>query len=533
MNESSISLTAMSKLRAILRSSRFRHCGLACALAVLAISCSPGPTAARPPTSQQAAQSAAEIEPVTTALMKRLESGAAQPAPDARAAADRGDFGFIYSGAGLGGGEHMPGVFCHTPYLRGGSAKASIHWGDSFDAELSRRMSLYERYAAEYNRALIDHPRFPYADLCAPVARRPAVLGEPGGLSHIGRPARALTRAPLNLHEAARRGSPAQVRRFLREGNVEDLDHFNMTALAWAVAHGREDVAGLLLSAGAKSMPAGADSMSVTPVLAAISQKRMKLLRRLDLPKPLPGSYVEAAIRTNDVDMVRKAFDAPHEALRSGSLLGGIAPSAEVAALLIQRQGKAAANAALLEGAQRGRIDLMRVAIDNGADVNTSDYRGETPLMAALELFDPDPLPLVDLLLSAGARVNDKPGPGAGWETAYWRAYRRATSSAGPRLDIFRRVSAAGGDASVPMRPGVPSVWTVVFPPRGDLTEIIAPAPEVLEMLVAAGMDLNAPYQDQCVLGAVETLTGQQGDVAKTLRRLGAKRRSASGRCTL
>jgi hypothetical protein len=51
-------------------------------------------------------------------------------------------------------------------------------------------------------------------------------------------------------------------------------------------------------------------------------------------------------------------------------------------------------------------------------------------------------------------------------------------------------------------------------------------------MLAAAGMDLNAPYQEQCVLDAVEKLTGRQGEVAQTLRRLGARRRSASGACT-
>jgi ankyrin repeat protein len=475
-------------------------------------------------------QRSSDIEAATAELGKRLESGSANPLTDARAAADRGDFGLIYSASGLGGGARTPGVICHTPYMQGPSTKAGAQWGDNFTPEVTAAMNRFVGYASAYNRAVIDHPKFPYADLCAPATESDQRTGGVGGLDLIGRRARALTRAPLGLHEAARRGSVAQVRDLLARYGVDELDDFNMTPLAWAVAHGRVAVAEVLIHVGAKSMPEGLDNRDVTPVLAAISQKRLGLLRRLDAPRPYPAQYVETAIRSNDPAMVRAVFDAPHESPRQTELLGSTTPSAPVAKVIIEREGKAAANAVLLEGASKGRVDLVHLAIGSGADVNATGFNGQSPLLAALDTFAVDPRPVLDLLLAAGADVNQKPRPGLGYETPFWKAYFLATSSVAGREDLLPRVLRAGGDASVPRRPGVPSVWTVVFPPRGDLTEITAPSPEVLEALVHAGMDLNAPYQGQCVLNAVERLTGPSGQVATTLRRLGAKR-AAGGIC--
>lgn len=273
-------------------------------------------------------------------------------------------------------------------------------------------------------------------------------------------------------------------------------------------------------------MPEGTSGQDVTPVLAAISQRRVELLRQLARPQQYSRIYVHSAIRSNDAAIVLAVLGAPHETIEplSISALTSAPISLEVAEALIALKGQQAANAVLYEGAQKGRLELVQLGLARGADANAADSSGKTPLFVALDSYQFDPLPIVDALLKAGADVNQPPRRGTGFENAFWRAYRRATSTAGPRPELLRRVERAGGDANVPLRPGIPPVWTVVFPPRGDLTEIIAPSEPILRILIDAGLDINAVHQKQCVLDAVEKLTGPTGEAATTLRKLGARR---------
>lgn len=476
------------------------------------------------PSSLRISQSVSVIQANGAALMKRLEAGAGDPVRDAQAAAARGDFGFINSGSDISGLGSPVGVICRTPYGQGISITAAVLFGHVVDKGLLSRRARITSYGSGYNRTLIDHPRFPIADLCAPAEG--ATTYGPNGLGLIGQAARRLARPPLSLHEAARRGSLAQVSAFLVNEEVDNRDHFGMTPLAWAVAYGREPIVSVLIRAGAGSM--AADSADATPVMAAINHGRVTLLRRLDAPRPYPAHYVEAAIRTDDIAIVREVFSQPHEAPRLG-WLHRLAPSPEVAQILIGASGQEAANAILVEAARRGDIELMKRAIARGADVNASAPH-KPPLFAALELYNADPLPVAEVLIAAGADVNIQPRSGQGHGTPFWRAYQRAVYSEG-RIDLLRLFARAGGDARLAMRPGKPPVWTVVFPSRGDLGEIIAPSPEIMALLVASGLDLNAVLDDKCVLDAVENVTGPGGQVAQNLRHLGARRRAASGVC--
>ncbi|BCW89069.1 hypothetical protein sos41_22240 [Alphaproteobacteria bacterium SO-S41] len=473
----------------------------------------------------EGSQSSAHVDATTTDILERLEAGTANPEEDARRSADDGDFGFVYSGVR---GTAAIGVRCHTPYGRGLSVRASALWGDSFDEKKSRAYSRFNDYAAAYNRAIVEHDRFPIADLCVEAdPGEPRSPGE-GGLSRLGGPARTLERQPLTLHEAARRGGVDETRRFLEAEPVDGPDCFGMTALAWAVAYGREDIALLLLKAGAQSMARG-DEGGVTPVLAAISQKHLPLLRLLEPPNPYPRKYVEAAIRSDDLGIAAAVFDAPHD---SPVELG--APNLEMAAFVITREGKPAADKYLFTGADRMRIDLARLALQNGADVNFPDYGGDTPLLEALDHYGLELVPMVELLVSAGADVNIRVNPGHGYDTPFWKAYRRADDVRFGGAEVFRRLLQAGADPNVEMKPGIPSVWTVVFPPRGggDFSEIIAPSPEIMALLVESGLDLNTVYRDQCVLDVVGAVPGADGTVAETLRQMGAKRRAPDGTCS-
>ena len=64
-----------------------------------------------------------------------------------------------------------------------------------------------------------------------------------------------------------------------------------------------------------------------------------------------------------------------------------------------------------------------------------------------------------------------------------------------------------------------------MFPYGYDHTKLDASfvTPELLEMLVSNGMDVNAEWNGKRVLGPVEAQAGRDSELARTLRKLGAK----------
>ncbi|MBM3793824.1 MAG: ankyrin repeat domain-containing protein [Acidobacteria bacterium] len=58
-----------------------------------------------------------------------------------------------------------------------------------------------------------------------------------------------------------------------------------------------------------------------------------------------------------------------------------------------------------------GPVDMVRLLLESGADVNARDTRGMTPLMLAVASEQQDPA-IVKLLLSRGARREDKSAAG-------------------------------------------------------------------------------------------------------------------------
>ncbi|MES2033174.1 MAG: ankyrin repeat domain-containing protein, partial [Pseudomonadota bacterium] len=434
----------------------------------------------------------------------------------------------VYEGYVRGDRDITVGVVCHTPYQAGPGGRAVTEWGDSISADEGDFRQRYRAYAKTFNRTMVDDPAFPYADICRPLRDDDGVRPEwSGNYTLIGGPARVLTRKPLTLHEAARRGSAAQVRAFLRRQNVDDLDVFGMTALTWAVAHGRDEIVAVLLAAGASPTPELPDSIAPNPVLAAVTQSRVALFKRLS-PEPLSARFVDEAIRSADPAMVRAVFAMPHQAPRL-DWLGE--PSAEVAAIVIDHEGKRAADAFLAIGADKSRSDLVQLAIARGADVNIPNGAGELPLVSALDRYRPETETIVAALLAAGADPNRQPRPGHG-ETALWRAYEHMDELTGARSELLRLMLRSGGDASVDWWPDVPSAWAVVFRVRWDLTQPRPPSLEILRLLHAAGMDLNAPYKGQCLLDALEMAVGRDAQAVRDLKTLGAKRRAASGKCS-
>lgn len=65
-----------------------------------------------------------------------------------------------------------------------------------------------------------------------------------------------------------------------------------------------------------------------------------------------------------------------------------------------------------------GRVDTVKFLIENGADVNAKDKRGETPLMFASAF---DRCRVLKLLIDNGADVNAKDK--GGWSALIYGAY--------------------------------------------------------------------------------------------------------------
>lgn len=458
-------------------------------------------------------------------LQRRLESGVADPVADAASAARRGEFRLIVAGRFFA----LPsGVTCFTPYRGAPDFLVGYDPGDAPDERDVRWLA----YATAYNLALVGRPDYPDADLC-----RPAADGERGmawSPSDLTQPARTVDRPPQSLHEAARRGSAADVRRLLRSTPVDGVDPFAMTALAWAVARNNRDAIETLLRAGGNPWHAGEYPDWHSALFWAAALGRADLFERfVSLPgrnfERWPHMYLSAALSGGEPAIVARILAEPHEPLRAWTLAGPL-PSA---ALLdpILRDSPSLAGLLLREAlALHGRPDLVRLALAHGADPNAQPPQvgQQTPLGMVATGFYPSSLESVDLLLRAGADPNlfshrDRPT---------WLAIRilklddRDDEFDRRALAILDRLIAAGGDINLPNPDGRPPVWMLFFPyhhsPRQMDASYVTPA--LLEKLVRRGLDLNARWRGTRVLASVERQAGRNSELAVALRRLGARR---------
>ena len=90
---------------------------------------------------------------------------------------------------------------------------------------------------------------------------------------------------------------------------------------------------------------------------------------------------------------------------------------------------------------------------------------------------------------------------------------------------IFLTLVAAGARLDLPDDQGRPPISFVLFPARWghwELDERVPP--ELIELLVKHGVDVNAMWEGKRVLAAVEEQSGRDSPLATTLRRLGARR---------
>ena len=456
-------------------------------------------------------------------VLSRIQANA-DPHLDAKQAIARKDFRLLNM-VGIGGAGRPSGITCFTPDSRAPSVLAGFFYGDVIDEKAEK----FEQYAVVYNRLLVDSPVYPDADIC-----RPADAAADKGLDRImllRMPARAVTRPPQSLHEAARRGTPVDVQRFMG-ADLDAVDGTGMTPLAWAVARNNSQAITILINAGADPWIGDGFQTSAVYLCAILGEVDQfeDLAKKGERPfKSWPASYLAAAAK-GESHIFDRMLAEPHEQFRV-DLLSSPLPSSKVfKKMLVDDQ--TIADSVLVEAAQAYnaqplRPDLVALALRFGANPNVEAHSSRTVLGEIANGLDPTSPQVVDLLLKAGADPNK-----LSWiDRPVWQPLRTIRLFANqPELNkralaIYRRLLRAGADLNLPNGDGVPPIRTFLFPLRYDHVELDEGAgkPAVLEMLVRDGVDLNSTWKGHRVLSLVEKQNGKNTELAVTLRRLGAK----------
>ena len=467
-------------------------------------------------------------EALADEIQALTDAGRATPEADAAAAADRGEFGLM-AAIGRFGHATAPGAICFTPRGQPARSRARFRYGDA----IAEREMRWFAYADAYNRLLTARPDYPDADLCRPATER----GEDDRYvdeQAATRAARPPSRPPRSLHEAARWGNAADVRRLLGTGPVDAADGIELSPLAWAVLRGNRPAADALLAAGASPW-AGEQVWGGWPVYFAAALGRGDWFARLAAYPGRPferwsNLQLSAAVAGGDPAIVRRMLREPHEPVRIDMLRTPL-PSAALVEMLL-RDRPAEAGELLRRAADlQSRADLVRLALARGADPNAPPPQAgqETVLGSAAQGIWPQSLEIVDLLLRAGADPN-----AFSWRTRpLWRAVQtiqldrgRAPEIAARARAVFQRLRAGGADINLPDFQGRPPIWTLLFPMAYAHRRLDAGlvTPDLLELLVRSGLDLNARWEGDRVLTEVERQAGAGSELAVTLRRLGARR---------
>lgn len=430
-------------------------------------------------------------------------------------------------------GDHRPfGVVCFTTWGQAPSVHRVITYGDVVDADLSGRL----REAEAYNRAMVERTDYPHRDLCRPQTEADAGRGRDVS-TRTAQPAREVTGPARSLHEAARRGTDAELRHFIARSPVDAPDGTGMTALGWAVARNNQTAIDTLLAAGADPLAAG-DSGEGALYWAAVHGRRAVFERLLDhLPAeqapPVKGwsrGYLMAAAQGGDLTIIRRMLAGPHETIQVAHL-GAEMPIPVLTLFLKDQRGEFAND--LLEDAvgyssEGVQIDALRLALANGADPNGAKH-GETPLGRIANGIDQGSPEAVRLLLEAGADPNTITRR----SRPVWIAINSALLS-GSRyaegearaLRIVDLLVAAGADLDLPNEQGKPMVWTLFFPFHHSPDDMDASfvTLETLQGLKRRGVNFNAPWRGRTLLAAVEAKGEAGAEYAVWLRAVGARR---------
>lgn len=298
-----------------------------------------------------------KLQTASDRLFQIAGSDTGNPGREAKRAADADDFRFVgYSALVPGIVPAAYGVACR-PDLSQDAQRAFV--GPIFAASdvpasaADHRTEAvaaanYSRFGRAFNAALLADPRYPYRDICRAASPGHAPKPVAAGIrpQEYGFRDLAPTDRPIDLHEAARRGTADALRRLIKAGpaKVDVADPLGMTPLAWAVAYRRSEQAAILLEAGAR--PAGAicgDQIAPTAPIQIARAMEWRAMVEAMLPH-VPAVQVamlkDAPVLTPDN---RLAVNAALAAIMKhhGDRLHSNAGRASHAILVVDRRGRA------------------------------------------------------------------------------------------------------------------------------------------------------------------------------------------------
>jgi ankyrin repeat protein len=192
------------------------------------------------------------------------------------------------------------------------------------------------------------------------------------------------------------------------------------TALHWAIADAAK--VKLLLSKGANIGARTAEGRTALYTAAMRSDGAPVIQVLLDAgadpnARMITGSTplfsaVAASLESTKI-LLAKGADANAKSETNGTaLMSAASRNPQAVALLVARGADVTVRTkrgetALANAANRGDLATVKLLLDKGADVNSVDYRGYTPLMQAAYCDDASP-ELIRLLLAKGADINAK-----------------------------------------------------------------------------------------------------------------------------
>jgi ankyrin repeat protein len=217
----------------------------------------------------------------------------------------------------------------------------------------------------------------------------------------------------ISIHEAADEGNIEAVKKALAAGTDVNAKSFGLTPLHQAASKGHKEIAELLISKGADVN--AKDNDGGTPLGEAIQYKRTEIadLLRKHGGKSRAENSIHIAARTGNHEAVKQHLAAGAD-VNTKNKLGrtplSVATTKEIAELLIANG--ADVNAKIEGGwtplhiaAQLGHKEIVELLLANGADVNAKAVNGGTPLHAAAFVGRKE---IAALLIAKGADMNAK-----------------------------------------------------------------------------------------------------------------------------
>lgn len=330
-------------------------------------------------------------------------AGGGDPVNDARQAVAAGSNGLI--AVGDFGSRQPNGVICFTPFGIAPELAARIGIGDVLTA---REVALL-KFAERYNRTAVVQPNYRDTDLCRVSVKSDSELR--GDIWLDARSTPVVLSPVTSLHQAARRGDRADIRRWLTPASLNEADGVSMTPLAWAVARDRPRAIEALLEARADPWFGG--SYEMTPIYLAALKGRadyFDCLRRLALPSLVtwPPRYVAAAVAGGNSAIIRRMLSEPHYPVHAP---GAWATLPEAASLeLLLKSHPDLATPLLWEAVQsvRARPDVIALGLRYGGDPDARAPIGSygTLLGRVSNGSDPASEAIVRMLLAAHADPN-------------------------------------------------------------------------------------------------------------------------------